>query len=82
MHEHDGVPVVELLEDRLQAGIVIFLVNVPLGAVGVAVAISLVLVPLTVGRTEGWPAWTWISFATAVPAEATLVLQRGLGLER
>jgi EmrB/QacA subfamily drug resistance transporter len=42
----------------------------PLGAVGVAVALSLVLVPLTVGRTQGWPTWTWLSLGAAVPAGA------------
>jgi EmrB/QacA subfamily drug resistance transporter len=49
----------------------------PLGAVGVAVALCLLLVPLTVGRTQGWPAWTWISLAAAIPAgAATLAWER------
>jgi len=49
----------------------------PLGAVGVAVALSLVLVPLTTGRTQGWPPWTWISLAAALPAgAATLAWER------
>jgi EmrB/QacA subfamily drug resistance transporter len=51
----------------------------PLGAVGVAVAVSLVLIPLTVGRTQGWPAWTWLSLAAAAPAGAvTLAWERVL----
>jgi EmrB/QacA subfamily drug resistance transporter len=43
------------------------------GAVGVAVAFSLVLVPLTLGRAQGWPAWTWLSLAAAAPAAAATV---------
>src|SRR5262249_10844469 len=39
----------------------------PLGAVGVSVSIALALVPLTLGRDEGWPAWTWASLAAALP---------------
>jgi MFS family permease len=51
----------------------------PLGAAGVAVALSLVLVPLTVGRTQGWPAWTWACLAAALPAAAvTLAWERQL----
>jgi len=51
----------------------------PIGAVGVAVALGLVLVPLTVGRTQGWPSWTWISLAAAGPAAvATLAWERRL----
>jgi MFS family permease len=33
----------------------------PLGAIGVSGAVALALVPLTLGRDEGWPAWTWVS---------------------
>jgi hypothetical protein len=40
----------------------------PIGAVGIAAALGLVLVPLTLGRTEGWPLWTWVSIAAAAPA--------------
>jgi len=32
------------------------------------VVIALVLLPLTLGRATGWPLWTWLSFAAAVPA--------------
>ncbi|GAA4989815.1 MFS transporter [Actinopolymorpha pittospori] len=39
----------------------------PLGALGIAVTLALVLVPLTLGRTAGWPLWTWLSMALAVP---------------
>ena len=35
----------------------------PLGAVGVSGGLALALVPLTLGRDEGWPVWTWVSLA-------------------
>ncbi|WP_030166820.1 MFS transporter [Streptomyces sp. NRRL S-813] len=51
----------------------------PLGAVGVPVSLALALVPLVLGRTEGWPVWTWISLVASVPAMAlTLLWERGL----
>src|SRR6266567_2963030 len=45
----------------------------PLGAVGVSAAIALALVPLTLGRDEGWPPWTWASLAAALPVLALTV---------
>jgi len=45
----------------------------PLGALGVSGGLALALVPLTLGRDEGWPAWTWISLAAAAPALAATV---------
>jgi MFS family permease len=39
----------------------------PIGAVGVSASIALALVPLTLGRDQGWPPWTWISLAASVP---------------
>jgi EmrB/QacA subfamily drug resistance transporter len=51
----------------------------PLGAVGVSGSLALALVPLTLGRDEGWPVWTWVSLAAALPAlAATLVWERRL----
>jgi EmrB/QacA subfamily drug resistance transporter len=51
----------------------------PLGAVGVSGALALALVPLTLGRDEGWPAWTWVSLAAALPVlAATLAWERRL----
>ena len=32
-----------------------------IGVVGISGALALALVPLTLGRTEGWPTWTWIA---------------------
>ncbi len=37
------------------------------GAAGVAVSLALVLVPLTLGRGAGWPAWTWVCLGLALP---------------
>ena len=45
----------------------------PLGAIGVSGGLALALVPLTLGRDEGWPVWTWISLALALPALAATV---------
>ncbi|MBO2451841.1 MFS transporter [Actinomadura barringtoniae] len=51
----------------------------PLGAAGVALALGLLLAPLTLGQQEGWPVWTWISMASAIPMAAlTLWWQRTL----
>lgn len=38
-----------------------------LGATGISAALALVLVPVTLGRPEGWPLWTWVSMAAAIP---------------
>lgn len=51
----------------------------PLGALGLAVALALALVPLAMGRAEGWPWWTWLSMIAAVPVlAATLWWQHTL----
>jgi EmrB/QacA subfamily drug resistance transporter len=46
----------------------------PLGAVGVSASIALALVPLTLGRDQGWPPWTWASLAASVPLLGLTVL--------
>lgn len=52
----------------------------PVGALGVAGALALVLVPLSLGRADGWPAWTWIAVGAALPvALATWRWERLLG---
>jgi EmrB/QacA subfamily drug resistance transporter len=38
------------------------------GALGLAGGLGLILVPLVLGRSEGWPTWTWISMAASLPA--------------
>jgi EmrB/QacA subfamily drug resistance transporter len=45
----------------------------PLGAVGVAAALALVLVPLTLGHEQGWPLWTWVCLAASMPVGAGFV---------
>ncbi|MEV0229752.1 MFS transporter [Nonomuraea sp. NPDC050786] len=50
------------------------------GAAGLAAGLALVLVPLGLGNSLGWPAWTWVSMAAAVPVFAlTWRRQRVLG---
>lgn len=39
----------------------------PVGVVGLSGALALVLVPLTLGRVQGWPLWTWACMAASVP---------------
>jgi EmrB/QacA subfamily drug resistance transporter len=51
----------------------------PLGALGVSGSLALALVPLTLGRDERWPVWTWISLALALPVLGlTLAWERRL----
>ena len=38
------------------------------GAAGVTASLALVLVPLALGRTTGWPAWTWACMACGLAA--------------
>lgn len=52
----------------------------PLGAVGIAATLALLLVPLVLGHEAGWPAWMWICMAGAPSAGAvTIAWQRRLG---
>jgi EmrB/QacA subfamily drug resistance transporter len=39
----------------------------PLGAIGISGSLALILVPLILGREEGWPMWTWVSMVLAPP---------------
>ena len=51
----------------------------PVGAAGLSASLALALVPLVLGREQGWPAWTWVSFAVSVPVlAATLRWERRL----
>lgn len=45
----------------------------PLGAVGLAGALALALVPMVLGRGLGWPPWTWVALAASPPALAAVV---------
>src|SRR3984885_15162302 len=38
------------------------------GAARLSVSVLLVMLPLTLGHDLGWPAWTWLCLAAAVPA--------------
>lgn len=52
----------------------------PVGAIGIAATLALVLVPLVLGHEAGWPAWTWICMAAAPPVGAAAIAwQRRLG---
>jgi EmrB/QacA subfamily drug resistance transporter len=52
----------------------------PIGAVGMSAGLALALVPLTLGRDEGWPAWTWACMAASLPVlTAALLWERRLG---
>ncbi|WP_211349396.1 MFS transporter [Micromonospora pisi] len=52
----------------------------PVGALGIPVGLALLLVPLVLGRTQGWPTWTWISMAASVPTlTAVIAWERKLG---
>jgi len=44
------------------------------GVATLSAAIALIVLPLVLGRAEGWPAWTWVSLAASVPALATFVV--------
>jgi len=46
----------------------------PVGAIGLATALGLVLVPLTLGRVDGWPLWTWACMAASAPVLAAVIL--------
>ncbi|HWG22804.1 MFS transporter [Actinospica sp.] len=39
----------------------------PIGAIGISLALALVLVPITLGRSQGWPLWTFVAMVAAVP---------------
>ncbi|SEK49180.1 MFS transporter [Streptacidiphilus jiangxiensis] len=52
----------------------------PVGVVGLSGSLALALAPLALGRTEGWPLWTWVSLGASVPVMAlTLLWERSLG---
>jgi EmrB/QacA subfamily drug resistance transporter len=51
----------------------------PVGATGISLALALVLIPVTLGRPEGWPLWTIASMIAALPVLfATLAYERRL----
>lgn len=46
----------------------------PAGAIGIAGALALALVPLVLGRSTGWPAWAIVSLIASVPALVAVLL--------
>ncbi|MCX3060226.1 MFS transporter [Streptomyces beihaiensis] len=51
----------------------------PIGVIGLSGSLAMALAPLALGRTEGWPLWTWLSLGASVPALAlTLLWERSL----
>ena len=44
-----------------------------LGVGTLSAAILLIVLPLAIGRSEGWPAWTWLSLAASVPVLVAFV---------
>jgi EmrB/QacA subfamily drug resistance transporter len=45
----------------------------PVGAIGISAALALILVPISLGRSAGWPVWTWASLAAALPVGASVL---------
>lgn len=43
------------------------------GVAALSVALLLLVVPLVLGRDEGWPVWIWVCLATSIPAFAVFV---------
>jgi EmrB/QacA subfamily drug resistance transporter len=43
------------------------------GVLMASLALALVLIPAIEGRTFGWPAWTFVAFAAAIPATALFI---------
>lgn len=42
----------------------------PVGTVAISGSLALALVPLSIGRQENWPVWSWVCLGAAVPALA------------
>jgi predicted MFS family arabinose efflux permease len=52
-----------------------------LGVATLSASVLLVVLPLVLGRAEGWPAWTWLCLAASLPAFASfLAAQRSVTL--
>jgi MFS family permease len=47
------------------------------GVATLSAAVLLVVLPLVLGRAEGWPAWAWLSLAASVPALGAFVSPSG-----
>ncbi|MEO6089554.1 MAG: MFS transporter [Umezawaea sp.] len=50
------------------------------GTIGISISLGLAILPIVIGRSEGWPIWGWVMLALAVPAFiGTMVYERKLG---
>jgi MFS family permease len=47
------------------------------GAMTLSAAVLLIVLPLTIGRQAGWPAWTWACMAASAPVFAAFVAIEG-----
>jgi hypothetical protein len=52
------------------------------GVALLSVTVLLVVVPLTLGNSDGWPAWAWASLAASLPAAAVFVAAERLVARR
>lgn len=43
------------------------------GVAMLSVSVLLVVLPLSVGRSQGWPAWTWVCLTASLPAMAAFI---------
>jgi predicted MFS family arabinose efflux permease len=43
------------------------------GVAALSATVLLIVLPLVLGRADGWPAWTWVCLAASVPALAVFV---------
>jgi hypothetical protein len=51
------------------------------GVASLSLAVLLIVLPLTLGHTQHWPAWTWVCLAaSAIPLMAFVIIERRIGL--
>jgi MFS family permease len=52
------------------------------GVAALSTAMLLLVVPMAMGRSQGWPAWTWLCLAASVPAVlAFLAIERRVAVQ-
>jgi EmrB/QacA subfamily drug resistance transporter len=50
-----------------------------LGNIGIAISLGLAILPIVIGRSEGWPVWGWIMLGLSVPCTiATVMYEKSL----
>lgn len=45
-----------------------------IGAVGITASLGCILLPLVIGRSQGWPVWSWVALITALPVTTGFAL--------